>query len=166
MNSQKFNRLLNNIKNDKKAIIPIYQEYYSKIVIHLRCRFGRIICHEDIAQEVFAALLNLKEDKKIDSPTQWILAVADNKAIDFLRTHHEDFAYTDALNSTFDLNYSFLGTDIQLAFVHIDSLSRKILYMHFWEGYSYKQIAEILHVTSGNVRLKASRAYKELKKHL
>ena len=158
MNPQKFNRILRKIKYDKQAIIPIYQEFYPKIIIHLRCRFGKLICHEDVASEVFAALLEGKEHEFVNAP--------DNKATDILRTHHEEVAYTDALNSSPDFDYSYLCADVQLAFEHIDPLSRKILYLHFWEGYSHKEIAAMLNMTCGNVRLKASRAYKILEKYL
>lgn len=166
MNPQKFNRILSKIKYDKQAIIPIYQEFYSKIIIHLRCRFGKLICHEDVASEVFAALLEGKEHEYVNAPTQWLYAMADNKATDILRTRHEEVAYTDALSPTPDFDYSGLCADVQLAFEHIDPLSRKILYLHFWEGYSHKEIAAMLNMTCGNVRLKASRAYKILEKYL
>ncbi len=166
MNPQKFNRVLSKIKYDKQAIIPIYQEFYSKIILHLRCRFGNLVRHEDVASEVFAALLEGKEHDYVNAPTQWLFAMADNKAIDILRTRHEEVAYTDALGPTPDFDYSGLSADVHLAFEHIDPLSRKILYLHFWVGYSHKDIAAMLHMTCGNVRLKASRAYKILKKYL
>lgn len=166
MNPQKFNRILSKIKYDKQAIIPIYQEFYSKIIIHLRCRFGRLICHEDVASEVFVTLLEGKDHEYINAPTQWLFAIADNKATDILRTHHEEVAYTDALSPTTDFDYSGLCANVQLAFGHINVQSRKILYLHFWEGFGHKEIATMLNMTCGNVRLKASRAYKILEKYL
>lgn len=166
MDPQKFNGLLNSIKNDKQAIIPIYQEFYAKIILHLRCRFGKLICHEDVVQEVFASLLSSEEFGYVNSPLQWLFKVADNKAIDLLRNRHEEIAYSDALNVSADFHDSYLCAEVQLAFKHIDPLSRRILVMHFWEGYSHKEIAAILNLTCGNVRLKASRAYKILEKFL
>lgn len=166
MNAQKFNRILNNIKDDKQAIVPIYQEFYSQIIIHLRCRYGKLICPEDIAEEVFASLLKGGNSAYINSPLQWLFTISDHKATDAIRKRHEEMAYTDALNASADFDYSFLGADVQLAFSHLDPLSRQILVMHFWEGYTHKEIAALLNITCGNVRLKVSRAYKILQKFL
>lgn len=166
MDPKKFNKQLRKIKDDKEAIVPIYREYYSEIVIHLRCRFGKLICHEDIAQEVFAALLEPREYKEIASPTQWLFAIADNKAIDCLRSRHEEIAYADTLDSGRNFDYSYLSAEVQFAFEQIDALSRTILHLRFWEGYNHKEIAAMLHMSCGNVRLKVSRAYQEIKKYL
>lgn len=166
MDSQKFNRLLNDIKHDKRAIVPIFQEFYPKIILHLRCRFGNLICHEDVASEVFAALLEEKEYEYVTAPIKWLFALADNKATDILRTRHEEIAYNDVLGPPPDFDYSCLSAEVRLAFEQIDPQSRAILYLHFWEGYSHEEIADMFHITCGNVRLKVSRAYKIIKKFL
>ncbi len=166
MNPQKFNRILRKIKDDKQAVVPIYREYYSKIILHLRCRFGKTVSAEDIAQEVFATLLEGDTPESVQFPAQWLFTIADNKAIDILRKTHEELSYTDTFRLSPDPDYSHLSADIRLAFGHLDPLSRQILYLHFWEGYSHTEIASMLHMSCGNVRLKVSRAYKILEKFL
>ena len=166
MNPQKFNKLLRKIKDDKQALIPIYKEYHSKIIIHIRCRYREHVCAEDVAQEVYAALLELKEHDYIDSPQQWLFAMADHKASNLLKMKHGEIAFLDDLNASPLCEISTQDVSIQLAFQHLDPLSQKILIMHFWEGYSHKEIAKELNMTCGNVRLKASRAYKILEKYL
>lgn len=166
MESQKFNKSLHKILSDKQAIVPIYQEFYAKIVVHLRFRFGNSICPEDIAQEVFASLLNTKPANYIEAPQRWLFALADNKAIDFLRRQQNEIAFSDDMNASPVCEIPTQNITIRLAFEHIDPQSQKILMMHFWEGYNYKEIAEALNLSCGNVRLKASRAYKILKDFL
>lgn len=166
MNPQKFNGALADIKSDKQAIIPIYDEYYPKIILHLRCRFGNLVCPEDIAQDVFAMLLNSDKLPYVQSPTKWLMTVADNRATDVLRSQHKEVPLLEELAPPVNCDYSCLSVDIQRAFQEIDPVSRQIIYLHFWEGYSHNEIAEILGITCGNVRIKAYRAYKTLKKWL
>ncbi len=166
MEPQKFNNLLLKIKSDKRALIPIYQEYYAKIILHLRVRFGKCICPEDVAQEVFVTILHMEHTEYIKAPQKWIFSVADNKAIDLLRRRHEEVPLSDNMKASPIFEVSTQNVAIQLAFEHLDPVSQKILIMHFWEGYSHKEIASMLNMTCGNVRLKASRAYKTLEKYL
>lgn len=166
MDPQKFNKLLLKIKDDKRALIPIYKEYHSKIIIHIRCRYGARVSAEDVVQEVYASLLAPKEHEFIDSPQQWLFAMADHKAIDFLRMQHGEIAYSDDLKTSPTCEIPTQNLALQFAFKQIDPLSQKILIMHFWEGYSHKEIAAMLQMTCGNVRLKVSRAYKILEKYL
>ncbi len=166
MESQKFNKLLCKISSDKHALVPIYQEFYAKIILHLHIRFGKAICPEDVAQEVFAILLNMEYREYINSPQQWLFSVADNKAIDLIRKQHIELSLPDDLKAPPQFEISTPNIAIQLAFEHIDPISRQILHMHFWEGYSHKEIAAQLNMSCGNVRQKASRAYKILEKFL
>lgn len=51
----------------------------------------------------------------------------------------------------------------------LESLPEKLrlpLVLHYYEGYSYEEIASMLHVTHGTVRSRLSRARNELRKNL
>ena len=164
MEPQKFNKLLHKTKSDKRALIPIYQEFYAKIVLHLRTRFRKCVCHEDIAQEVFATLLNMEHKEYINAPQQWLFSIANNKAVDFIKKHQKEIPLTTDTGASPACEISTQNIAIQLAFEHIDPVSQKILIMHFWEGFGHAEIAKALNMTCGNVRQKASRAYKILKR--
>ncbi len=163
MDPHKFNKLLCKIKDDKRALIPIYKEFHSKIIIHIRCRYGQRVCAEDVVQEVYAALLEIKEHAFIDSPQQWLFAMADHKAADSFRAQCKETSYSDDLKAPPVCEIPTQSIAIRLALEQIDPISQKILLMHFWEGYSHEEIAKELNMSCGNVRLKASRAYKILK---
>lgn len=45
-----------------------------------------------------------------------------------------------------------------------DDMTKEIIYLHYWEGYSLKEIAVITGLSAVNVRKKHSRAIKILKK--
>ncbi len=166
MNAHKFNRLLQSIRSDRQAVTEIYAEYFPKIVIHLTRRFGKLISAEDIAQETFLSLLTTKEFKPVEYPTTWLYHMADNKAIDKLRSQHKEVALTENQSVPFCLDNLILKEDVKKCFESLDRESQYILYLHIWEGYSHKEIAEIMLLSCGNVRTKVSCAYAQIKKML
>lgn len=166
MNSHKFNRLLQQIKYDKQAIAEIYCEYFPKIVLHLTRRFGKLISSEDIAQEVFMALMSADHFSFVKFPTTWIYTMADNKAIDKIRSSHKDIHLTENYAVPFNLDNLIIKEDIKKALSKLDQESQLIIYLHIWERYAHKEIAKLLHLSHANVRTKISRAYTVIKTYL
>ena len=166
MDAKKFNRLIKTIKYDPKAITDLYEEYYLKIKAHVQRRFGKLICAEDISQEVFLKLLSLDIKVYIKYPTAWLFMVADNMVKDILRATCSEIELIDVFMAPFNLDETIMSADIKSAMLHLDDISQQILYLHIWEGYSLKEIAQEIGLGYSNVRTKSSRAMKILKKHL
>lgn len=166
MDEQKFNRLLRRINTDSRAFEEIYNEYYGKVKLHVFRGFGKLVSAEDVAQDVFISLLSLKPDEKIEHPTTWLMRLAENKAKDVLRVRHEEVSLSELLSVPFCIDSTILRADMQAILRRLDPLSQQIIYLHIWEGYSYQEIAEELHITCSNVRVKVSRAYKIIKDYL
>ena len=61
MEAHKFNRLLSRISCDKEAFELLYGEYYLKMKLHIRRRWGNLVAAEDIVQDVREALRTLDE---------------------------------------------------------------------------------------------------------
>lgn len=166
MNPQKFNRLLRNIKHDKRSLALIYTEYYPKLVFHVQRRFGKLISPDDIAQDIFSKLMQLEIHYFVKTPTAWLYTLADNRAKDILKSCHEEVALEEYLADEFSIDSTILNLDVKKALSHLDLKSQQIIYLHIWEGYSYEEISKGLNISCANIRVKASRAYKELKKYL
>lgn len=166
MDPQKFNRLLRKINTDSRAFEEIYNEYYGKVKLHIMRGFGKLLSPEDVTQEVFLSLLNLQIDKPIEHPTTWLMRLAENKAKDILRVRHEEVSLSELLPVPFCIDSTILRADMQAIFRKLDPLTQQIIYLHIWEDYSYQEIADELHISCSNVRVKVSRAYKLIKKLL
>lgn len=166
MDALKFNRLLRKIQSDKRAVEKLYEEYYPKIVYHVRRRFGNLVSPEDITQNVFLALLTTEITTYVEHPTAWLYTLVDNKAKDLLRVRHEEIALSEMLVSSFCIDSTILKEDMKQCLKGLDPISQQIIYLHIWEGYSYIEIAEELGVSCSNVRVKVSRAYKFIKQYL
>lgn len=92
------------IKYDSKAISEVYEEYYPKIKAHVQRRFGKLVCAEDISQEVFLKLLSLETKEFIEYPTAWLFMIADNKVKDILRSSHDKIQLSELFTASFDLD--------------------------------------------------------------
>lgn len=164
MDSQKFNCLLRKISTDSRAFEEIYNEFYGKVKLHIIRTFGNLVSADDVTQEVFLSLLSLNLKENIEFPTTWLMKISENKAKDVLRVSHDGTQLTDIPSASFCIDNVILQTDMQAIMQKLDALTQQIIYMHIWEGYSYKEIARELNISNNNVRVKAARAYKKIKK--
>lgn len=166
MDVSRFNRLLQQIKYDKRAITEIYEEYYPRMILHLRRKFGKLISAEDVAHEVFLLLMSLERISEVEFPASWLYKLADNKAVDRIRLEHNELQLSENYADPFDPDELIIREDAKKALKRLDKESQMILYLHVWEGYNYKEISDLLQIGYANVRTKASRAFKSLKKFL
>lgn len=167
MDTQKFNRLIQKIKYDKKAADVIYAEYYLRLKVHIQRRFGGLISSEDFMQDIFLKLLEMETPKYIEYPTAWLYRLADNYIIDQLRrTHQNEELFETTISDKFDIEKIVIDHDVKEAMSNLDELTQKILYLHYWEGYSFKELEAELAISYGSIRTRASRAYQILKKYL
>ena len=164
MDVLQFNRLLHRIGYDRRALEQIYQEYYPKIVLHLRYRFRDRIPHDDVAEEVFLALMCSPPDGDIASPTAWLMRLADHKAVDLLRKSHGEVELFETLAIPPPFDEVILRNDVRQQLQMLDAETQEIVYLHIWEGYSLKEISDLTNIGYETVRKKTSRAYEKLKK--
>ena len=166
MEAQKFNRLIRKIKYDPKAIESIYDEFNLQLKVHIQRRFGKLISPEDFTQDIFLKLLEMETPKYIEYPTAWLFRIADNYIIDKLRGAHQDEEFIETTSDKFDIEQVVIDIEVKEAMSNLDTLTQKILYLHYWEGYSFKELETELAVSYASIRTRASRAYKTLKKFL
>lgn len=163
MNSIKFNRLLKKIKTDKEAFEQIYAEYYPSLVMHIKRHFGKTLCAEDLAHDLFLKLINMNVTKRIQYPASFLYKMADNMAVDQIRAQKGEFPLSELAVSSFNVESMLINSEVKKYFAGLDETTQNILYMHYWEGYSFKEIAAELGIKYGALRAKVSRAYKKFR---
>ena len=167
MDAQKFNRLIRKIKYDPKSIEAIYDTFHLKLKVHIYRRFGKLVNPEDVAEDIFLKLLEMDTPKYVEYPTAWLYRIADNYVTDKLRRMHPDEELLETTASDkFDLEQAVIDQEVKEAMLNLDELTQKILYLHYWEGYSFKELEKELALSYGSIRTRASRAYKLLKNYL
>ena len=165
MDAQQFNILLNNANKDEKAFELLYNFYYKRIVAQLAKGFGKEFA-EDVVQEFFIRLV--KFDKKyeyINNPTAWVYKCCENIAKTKLAkenykiSFNEEIGVSSALDFDFDFENAFIGTELN----KLDDISKDIIILHYWKGYSFEEISEILGITYDAIRQRHKRLKKKLK---
>ncbi len=173
---------------DKDLFVEIYQTYYDPVYRYLLSLTHDSGFAEDLTQETFLkAILSLPETHS--NLRAWFYLVAKNIYIDYLRNHHMDVHLeTEQIRDTKppsqdedsgDLNASdafviqespeqeYLNYErsvvVDRALRQLSEPSQTILRLTYYDGYSQKEIAELLGLTPGNVRVLSLRGRKKLK---
>ena len=114
---------------------------------------------EDVCQTVFLKLL---EQKRIEpgKEKQWLLRVTANECKNLLRSHW--WKHTSPLEDSLGVESPEGDRTLQLL-LSLEPKYRVVLHMHYYEGFSTKEIASLLRITQSAVTTRLSRGRKLLK---
>lgn len=118
---------------------------------------------EDIVQEVFLALFSrplIKEEAHLKA---WLIRVTLNKSRNFLRSARRRVLPLDERTARPSPPAPFAEDGVLEQLFSLPAAERNALYLHYYEGYSAKEIAKMLHRTENAVFILLSRARKRLK---
>ncbi len=149
------------------------EENYNQIVEEFSNMIYRIayqnLCNisdaEDIVQEVFLSLLKSREKDFTDKEhlKAWLIKVTVNKCINFRKSfwkqntvplEEQTLSYTDEERTVMD------------EVMKLPSDYRNIIYLYYYEGYTIKEIAEILGKKQNTINSKLQRGRKKLRAEL
>ncbi|MDR2027697.1 MAG: RNA polymerase sigma factor [Prevotellaceae bacterium] len=162
------------VRGDRKAQMQLYGAFYRKV--YNSCfRILRDRCEaEDAMQESFLKVFaNIdRYDGKI-SFDAWILRIAINTAIDKLRKNKVQFidggeaVFTDKIDDTGDDEdekelIMEKAEQIKAAVEQLPDTAKLIVTLYLIEGYDHEEIAGILKIQQGNVRIQYMRAKQKL----
>lgn len=164
METKEFNRHLKNAYSSKNAFTKLYDEYYSKIVLHICVKFDNSIA-QDIAQTFFYKVIagDFKNLEYIKNPIGWIYKVCDNIAIN---TYRKEAKYVSLSDFEFEYYKEDIDNilDIKNLMNELDAFERKVIYLHFFEGYTLKEISHNIGIKYDNFRKRYSAILKKLNK--
>lgn len=170
------------IENDDSAFTEIIERYKRKVFsIGYKHSYNKETA-SDLSQEIFAKVyLNLKKYKPSYRFSTWIIRIATNHCIDYLRkkklkTISYEHTFKDLDNQYSNLpipdesyNPEVLWEDAELKDVMLQAVEqlpekyREIIVLRHYEELSYKEIAEVLDLPIGTVMTYLHRARKMLK---
>lgn len=166
MDAYTFNLLLNKIHHDADALKALYSYYYSRIVLHLQNQFNKYIA-EEAAQQFFLQLTkNNKNYPYVKYPTSWVYACCENIAKRLTFKDDRDLPLVETLPDRNIIAEEEVFGDLYDLISQQDILSQQILKLHFVDGYSLKEISEILNINYSNIRQKHSKTIRKMKKQL
>lgn len=120
---------------------------------------------EDIVQNIFVKLMNYKgEFENDDHEKAWIIKVTINMCRDFLKSAW--FKKRTQIDKEYPYDENFCESDYKFSFLPaINKLPQKyrnVIYLHYYEDLSVKQISSILNTNENTVLSWLHRARKKL----
>lgn len=119
---------------------------------------GSLQDSEDITQEAFLKLYKSEEKFTADENVKaWLIRVASNEAKNFIRRN--------ALRRKEPISENIPEEDYEISEI-MKSLKRDyrvVIYLHYYEGYSVKELSKILKISESNVKVRLKRGRDKLK---
>lgn len=163
------------VKNPQ-AFAPIYDKYFLQIFRYILQRVENEQIASDLTSDVFAkALFNLKKYKFKGAPfSAWLYRVAFNE----IATRHRKNKLQRTINITEDVWSLFTSEEkedeqefssqqlahLKTCLSQLKTHEVELIEMRFFEDRPFKEIGEILDITTENARVKTHRALKKLQK--
>jgi RNA polymerase sigma-70 factor (ECF subfamily) len=128
---------------------------------------------QDAAQDVFLKAYRALKDFRPDSSLYtWIYRIAVTTCIDYIRKSRRELFSSEHLTEDLPSDeYSphqlyesgEIGDSIQQSLQKLPEKLRAAIVLREIEGFSYEEIAEVLHTSAGTVKSRISRARKQLR---
>jgi len=146
---------------NKIVYLGHYLKYKDKIYSYFWYRTGmRRELAEDLTQEVFLKAWDKYSSFDTDRSFQaWIYSIAHNHLVDHYRLKRYEYDLEAIADKTAEEDFSW---ELWQILNRLPELDREILSLKYLQGFSYKEIAEMLVKTEEAVRVAAHRAIKRL----
>ncbi|QQS19186.1 RNA polymerase sigma factor [Candidatus Saccharibacteria bacterium] len=101
----------------------------------------------------------------------WLFKIATNKALNWLKREARSIAATDELIAGIASTQpgpaeSALQCELHNAVEHLQPKYRAVISLYYWQGFNYREIADVLGAPLGSVKVWMQRAKHNLRKEL
>lgn len=160
-------------KGDEQAFTSFYNTFRSDIYRLIYFKVSDEERANDLTNEVFIKIFSyIKEGEEIDNFRAFVFKTARNLVIDFYRTRKDDISLDRAPEVVDDTaTDAHVDTKIQIQNVkkYLDTIKpeyAEAVKLRFFDELSFDEIAHILDESEANVRMRAHRGIKQLRKLL
>lgn len=116
---------------------------------------------EDIAQDVFVAMLKKMPFKSEEHLKAWLIRVAINKSKNYLKSARKKVL---SLDENIDVADPLLKEDDGLEELNLlPEFDRSVIYLYYYEGYSVREIAKMTGKSANSINIRLSRSREKLK---
>lgn len=132
---------------------------------------------QDVVQEVLIKVWDKRDEmNQLENMEAWCMRITRNLSLDKLKSKHKK--YTDPINEGFDISGGDAGTpyrttemsdtmnSIGLFIKALPEKQRQVIQLRDVEGYSYKEISDIMEIDMNQVKVNLFRARKAIKENL
>ena len=148
-----------------KEVLELFELYHYDIYRLAYSFTGSHQDAEDVVQSTFLKLLEKQPGLQSGKEKAWLMQVTANHCRNILKSSWKK--RTDVFNlnvhETFE---SAEQTELFFAVMELPAKERVAVHLHYYEGYSMEEIAEILKLSSSAISMRLHRARKHLKQFL
>lgn len=156
------------MKRTQKEILALYEKYYEMIWRICLVRFGNAHDAYDAAQETFIRLMNHnKSFHSEEHEKAWLIRTAINYCKDVMKSSRRKREI--CLESGKPLESGIVPeeySEVYETMMELPEKYRVILYLHYYEWYSLKEIARMLQINESTLRSRFARAKEVMKEYL
>ena len=153
------------LKNDKASQFALYKALLPKIMGVCKRYLREIQEAEDCAQEVFIKIFKNLDKYSGEAPFEaWTRRIAVNEALGFIR-RSKNFSFQEDIEAYHELIPAGNGIisdinhgELLLMLDKLPENKRLVFNMYVIEGYSHKEISEMLEIKEGTSKSQLSRA--------
>ena len=153
-------------KEDKKSYEELYKKYY-KLVYNIAFSILKNKENaEDISQNVFIKIGNLKKEKLPNSyEASWLYTVTKNECISLFRKTKETLTIEDIKNENLEdeIEGIIQKNLYEKLMENLEKIEKQIIFLKVEAGYSFKEIARLLKMPIGTVQWKYYKSLHALK---
>lgn len=153
-------------KDDKKSYEELYKKYY-KLVYNIAFSILKNKENaEDISQNVFIKIGNLKKEKLPNSyEASWLYTVTKNECISLFRKTKETLTIEDIKNENLEdeIEGIIQKNSYEKLIENLEKIEKQIIFLKVEAGYSFKEIARLLKMPIGTVQWKYYKSLHALK---
>lgn len=160
-------------REDKRKFEKFYKKY-KQIMFYIANKILRdVYLSEDVVHQAFIRIMNnLDKIEEVDSKKTkaFVVVIVENIAIDCYRKRKKEnrvsFDEIEIYISDEIEKDNLILSDIEEAILRIQTNYASVLRLKYAQGYSNKEISEILNISEENVRQRISRGKKKLQEIL
>ena len=149
-----------------KDVIRLFDQYSDDLYRFAVSFVGTKHDAEDIVQDVFMKLLSLKIKLDKGSEKTYLMTMTANKCRDHLRSSAHK-TNVDLESAEWELQYyegfTERNKEVFDELMRLEGQFRVPIYLHYYAGYSYKEIAKILNLSESAVAMRISRGKDQMR---
>jgi RNA polymerase sigma factor (sigma-70 family) len=156
---------------DLDALGTLFSRHYRHVYALCLRLTGDSDAAEDLTQESFLRILRFGESFDGRSKfTTWLYRLVRNRCLDHISGRRRDARNVELLAGSVDSATQQPDCDnerrelIHVALSHLSPEKREVLLLSRFENLRYQEIAEVCDISVGNVKARAHRAMKELRR--
>lgn len=167
-------RIIEDAKKDPACFKFLYEKYFKRIFVFVYHKVENRDEASDLTSQVFLkAMRRLHQYQSRGLPfSSWLYRIAVNECADFFRKNRrskvvyvEEISFRNLFEEMFpeDINEE-LEKKLHLVLKKLSEAELQILELRFFEGMSFKMVAEVLGTSENNVKARTYRLLEKMRK--